>query len=62
MNPSQSSDNFQKKIESWFYLHERSLYYGGLVLSLLIACLHFNARISEAHDDALYLEIGRAHV
>ena len=58
MNPSQSSDNFQKKIESWFYLHERSLYYGGLVLSLLIACLHFNARISEAHDDALYLEGG----
>ena len=45
-------------MESWFYKHERFCFWLGISISLVVAVLNFNARISEAHDDALYLEGG----
>ena len=50
------------KIEKWGEKNETKLFYGFLVISLLFSVMLFNARISEAHDDALYLEGGWRYV
>lgn len=58
MRTTSPSQNYQERIETWFYQRERLWFRSGIVLSIIIALLNFNARISEAHDDALYLEGG----
>lgn len=46
------------KFERWAQQNETSIFYVLLGLCLLFSLISFNARISEAHDDALYLEGG----
>lgn len=58
MSTVSKSLNFQNRMESWFYKHERFCFWLGICISLVVAVFNFNARISEAHDDALYLEGG----
>ncbi|MBS1634557.1 MAG: glycosyltransferase family 39 protein [Bacteroidetes bacterium] len=48
--------------ESWGSKNDKKLLYAFIFLSLLFSALLFNARISEAHDDALYLEGGWRYV
>ncbi|MES2567515.1 MAG: hypothetical protein V4565_11645 [Bacteroidota bacterium] len=50
------------KIESWGLKNDKNLLYLFLGLSLFLSIILFNARISEAHDDALYLEGGWRYV
>lgn len=51
-----------EKIEIWGTNNEKKLLFLFLSLSLLFSFMLFNARISEAHDDALYLEGGWRYV
>ena len=51
-------DTFFDKLESWGGANNTKLLAVFLVLSLFFSFMLFNARISEAHDDALYLEGG----
>ncbi|MBA4241389.1 MAG: hypothetical protein C0448_11725 [Sphingobacteriaceae bacterium] len=51
-----------EKIEVWGANNEKKLLFSFLVLSLFFSFMLFNARISEAHDDALYLEGGWRYV
>lgn len=46
------------KLEHWFVENSTKVFYGLSFLCLLFSVIFFNARISEAHDDALYLEAG----
>lgn len=46
------------RFEQWAKQNESSIFYVLLGLCLLFSLMSFNARISEAHDDALYLEGG----
>ncbi len=50
------------KIEAWGLNNEKKLLFIFLGLSLFFSFMLFNARISEAHDDALYLEGGWRYV
>lgn len=47
-------DKINKFIQA--YQNKNKLLYGFLLLTLIMDVLNFNARISEAHDDALYIE------
>jgi len=51
-----------EKFEDWVAKNDKKLFYGSIVLTLLLSFISFNARISEAHDDALYLEGGWRYV
>lgn len=51
-----------EKIEVWGANNEKKLLFSFLALSLFFSFMLFNARISEAHDDALYLEGGWRYV
>ena len=46
------------KFENWASTNSNKLFYFLLGLNLFLSFISFNARISEAHDDALYLEGG----
>lgn len=50
------------KFEAWADNNDQKLLYVFLSLGLFFSILLFNARISEAHDDALYLEGGWRYV
>lgn len=50
------------KIENWGLNNNKKLLFSFLALTLFFSFLLFNARISEAHDDALYLEGGWRYV
>ena len=50
------------KLESWFTENSTKVFYGLSFLCLLFSFIFFNARISEAHDDALYLEAGWRYI
>ncbi len=50
------------KLEAWGEKNNTKLFYAFLITSLFLSLLLFNARISEAHDDALYLEGGWRYV
>ncbi len=54
--------DFQIKFNQWSNKNDKKLYIGFLVICILFSFLSFNARISEAHDDALYLEGGWRYV
>lgn len=63
---SYSSSSTEKttfdKFEFWGEKNNKKLFYVFLSVSLLFSIILFNARISEAHDDALYLEGGWRYV
>ncbi len=46
------------KMENWLAANSKKVFYFLSALCLLFSFMFFNARISEAHDDALYLEAG----
>lgn len=50
------------KLENWFNENSKKVFYSLSALCLLFSFIFFNARISEAHDDALYLEAGWRYV
>ena len=50
------------KIESWGEKNDKKIGFAFLGFSILFSMLLFNARISEANDDALYLEGGWRYV
>lgn len=52
----------KSKLENWFTVNSTKVFYGLSFLCLLFSFIFFNARISEAHDDALYLEAGWRYV
>jgi len=53
---------FYEKFENWFVANDQKYFYFLVILSLFLSFISFNARISEAHDDALYLEGGWRYV
>ena len=46
------------KLENWTKTNDKKLFYTLLIACVILTFISFNARISEAHDDALYLEGG----
>ena len=50
------------KIERWAAKNDSKLFYFLLLVCVFLSFISFNARISEAHDDALYLEGGWRYV
>jgi hypothetical protein len=59
--PSTSANVFDT-LDSWGEKNNTKLLAAFLILSLFFSFMLFNARISEAHDDALYLEGGWRYV
>jgi hypothetical protein len=57
-----SSPTIFDKFEAWGEKNNGKLLIAFLALSLFFSFMLFNARISEAHDDALYLEGGWRYV
>ncbi|MEI8137149.1 MAG: hypothetical protein WCH21_07490, partial [Bacteroidota bacterium] len=51
-----------EKFENWAAKNDTRIFYGLTILTLFLSFISFNARISEAHDDALYLEGGWRYV
>jgi hypothetical protein len=62
VTPPNKHKSFFEKFETWAENNHRKLFLGFLFLSLFFSFMLFNARISEAHDDALYLEGGWRYV
>lgn len=60
-NLSKTTTMFDR-FDIWCEKNNTKLLFGFLFLSLFFSILLFNARISEAHDDALYLEGGWRYV
>jgi hypothetical protein len=50
------------RAENWFAQNNKKVFYTLTFASVFFSLLYFNARISEAHDDALYLEAGWRYV
>lgn len=59
---SKNSFNAYQKFENWANKNNNKIFYTLSVLCLFLSLISFNARISEAHDDALYLEGGWRYV
>lgn len=57
-----TSANVFDKLDLWGEKNNTKLLAAFLILSLFFSFMLFNARISEAHDDALYLEGGWRYV
>lgn len=51
-----------EKFENWAAKNDTKIFYTLIAVCLLLSLITFNARISEAHDDALYLEGGWRYV
>lgn len=54
--------SFYDTINSHLEKHEKTYFYGILILGAILALMSFNARISEANDDSLYIEAGYRYV
>ncbi len=52
---SRSADLFVR-VNNWLEKNDKKLFYGIGILCLLYSIMLFNARISEANDDSLYIE------
>src|SRR4051812_29569796 len=57
--PSQPGDLYAR-FGAW--LHSRHFFMVLIIAGLILAVMNFNARISEAHDDSLYIEAGYRYV
>jgi hypothetical protein len=53
-----SGKSFYATVENWLNKNEKKYFFILLGISAFLSFISFNARISEAHDDALYLEGG----
>jgi hypothetical protein len=49
-------------LNNYFIRNEKKAFLIFLLLGIILAVMSFNARISEAHDDALYIEAGHRYV
>ena len=58
IHTAKAPSTFFEKFENWAAKKNNKIFYFLIGLSLFLSFLSFNARISEAHDDALYLEGG----
>jgi hypothetical protein len=54
--------NFYNKLNSQLESKKKPIFWFILGIGFLLALLSFNARITEAHDDALYIEAGYKYV
>ncbi|MCC6370919.1 MAG: hypothetical protein IT236_07945 [Bacteroidia bacterium] len=54
--------SFLERIDNWAAPRDNKIFYLLLIVSVFLAFITFNMRISEAHDDALYLEGGWRYV
>jgi hypothetical protein len=59
---AKSPKTFYDKFENWFTKNDKKYFYFLILVCLFLSFISFNARISEAHDDALYLEGGWRYV
>lgn len=50
------------KINAYLDKNEKLYFFGLLILGVTLAFMSFNARMSEAHDDSLYIEAGYRYV
>ncbi len=50
------------KINAILEKNERLYFWGILILGIVLALMSFNARMSEAHDDSLYIEAGYKYI
>lgn len=50
------------KINAYLEKNEKIYFFGLLTLGITLAFMSFNARMSEAHDDSLYIEAGYKYV
>jgi hypothetical protein len=57
-----SGDNIFTRFEKWFRNNEKKVLISSIMACVFLTFISFNARISEAHDDALYLEGGWRYV
>lgn len=57
-NPKTSYEKF----ENWAVKNDSKIFYTLLIVCAFLTFISFNARISEAHDDALYLEGGWRYI
>lgn len=60
-NPAPVSTTFDK-LNAHLDKNERIYFWAILITGLILALMSFNARISEAHDDSLYIEAGYRYV
>lgn len=61
-SPIKNPKTSYEKFENWAARNDQRIFYTLLVACLFLSFISFNARISEAHDDALYLEGGWRYV
>lgn len=54
--------NYYNKLNSKLESNKKPIFWVILSLGFILALLSFNARITEAHDDALYIEAGYKYV
>lgn len=59
---TRSVESTYNSLNAFLLRNEKKAFFGILLLGLTLAILSFNARISEAHDDALYIEAGYRYV
>jgi hypothetical protein len=62
LSATTSQQGIYNKFETWFERNDKKIFYTLTGLCLFLSFITFNARISEAHDDALYLEGGWRYV
>jgi hypothetical protein len=51
-----------EKIENYLEKNEKLFFWSILILGIILVFMSFNARMSEAHDDSLYIEAGYKYV
>jgi hypothetical protein len=59
---SNSSSSILDRLNANLDKNEKLYFWGILILGLILAFMSFNARMSEAHDDSLYIEAGYKYV
>lgn len=57
-----SSTSVFDRLNVYLDKNERMFFWGILILGITLAFMSFNARMSEAHDDSLYIEAGYKYV
>lgn len=59
--PANSANVFDR-LNNYLDKNEKIYFWGILILGVILAFMSFNARMSEAHDDSLYIEAGYRYV
>ncbi len=59
---SKNSTSVLDRLNAYLEKNEKIYFWGILILGITLAFMSFNARMSEAHDDSLYIEAGYKYV